>query len=56
MNDLRCISTKEKIANQKGAVKFMCPKCGEHEIIRSALARKIVAKYTCPKCGFTGPN
>jgi Zn-ribbon RNA-binding protein len=56
MEDLKCISCKTKITNQHGAARFMCPKCGEYEIIRCTNCRKTVAKYTCPKCGFTGPN
>lgn len=52
----KCISMNVKIANDKGAVTFICPACGKHEIVRSSAARKVVAKYTCPECGFTGPN
>jgi len=52
----KCLATNTRITNDKGAVTFACPKCGDFEIVRSRHARQIVAKYTCPKCGFTGPN
>ncbi|MEM2139107.1 MAG: zinc finger domain-containing protein [Candidatus Woesearchaeota archaeon] len=51
-----CISCKTKITNMNGSVRFLCPQCGKHEIIRCENCRKIVAKYTCPECGFVGPN
>jgi Zn-ribbon RNA-binding protein len=52
----QCLSCKIKIANQKGTVKFMCPSCGKHEIVRCKNCRQTVAKYICPSCEFTGPN
>ena len=52
----KCLSTNVRIANDTGSVTFKCPKCEDHEIVRSTHARQIVAKYTCPKCGFVGPN
>ena len=51
-----CGTTKQDIANDQGNVRFLCPKCGDYEIVRSRHAREIVAKYVCPKCGFEGPN
>ena len=51
-----CLSCKTKIANSKGTVKFMCPRCGKHEIIRCQTCRKTVAKFVCPECQFAGPN
>ncbi|MBN1645572.1 DUF1610 domain-containing protein [Candidatus Woesearchaeota archaeon] len=55
-NVIQCISCKTNIANDRGSVKFLCPGCGKHEIIRCKKCRQIVAKYTCPECGFEGPN
>jgi len=56
MSNNVCSSTKVKVTNLTGTVKFNCPKCGEQEIIRSKKARELVIKYTCPSCGFEGPN
>lgn len=50
-----CTSCKERVTN-KSVVRFMCPKCGNYEIIRCPHCRSIVAKYKCPECGFEGPN
>lgn len=44
------------ITNDRGSVKFPCPKCGKSEVIRTKNERQTVAQYTCPQCGFTGPN
>lgn len=54
----RILSTtsKENIANDKGAIVFACPQCNFDSIVRSSTERKNVTQYTCPKCGFTGPN
>lgn len=49
-------TSKENIANDTGAVTFLCPKCGFDSIVRSSRERKNVTTYTCPKCGFVGPN
>lgn len=51
-----CTSTKRRITNEEGSVKFLCPKCGQTTIVRSALARRLAARYKCEKCGFSGPN
>ncbi len=56
MSELKCISCKTKITNDKGTARFQCPSCGKYEIIRCINCRKTVAKYTCPNCNFTGPN
>ncbi|MBN1644945.1 DUF1610 domain-containing protein [Candidatus Woesearchaeota archaeon] len=56
MQKLKCSSCKEDITNQRGTVKFMCPKCGKTEIIRCPHCKKIAAKYKCSACGFEGPN
>ncbi|MFH1506513.1 MAG: zinc finger domain-containing protein [archaeon] len=53
---LECISCKKRLTNDKGSVRFMCPSCGKHEIIRCKKCRQIVVKYKCPECGFEGPN
>lgn len=52
----KCVSCNTTIANERGSVRFLCPKCGKYEIIRCKNCRQIVAQYTCPGCGFTGPN
>ena len=52
----KCLSLNISITNDRGAVSFKCPNCGDYEIVRSTKARKIAATYTCPKCGFVGPN
>lgn len=51
-----CISCKKELANSEGNVKFQCPSCGKHTIVRCKNCREIVAKYKCPGCGFEGPN
>ncbi|MBU0469903.1 MAG: RNA-binding protein [Nanoarchaeota archaeon] len=51
-----CSSTKKRIDNDSGAVKFLCPNCSKHEIVRSTFARQNAIKYVCPACEFTGPN
>ncbi|MFH1401313.1 MAG: zinc finger domain-containing protein [Nanoarchaeota archaeon] len=56
MAERKCMALKTSITNDRGAVVFPCPGCGETDIIRSKRARQIVAKYTCSKCGFCGPN
>jgi Zn-ribbon RNA-binding protein len=56
MEELICLSTKTKITNNLGSTKFMCPNCGEYEIVRSKKARELAIKYICPKCKFEGPN
>jgi hypothetical protein len=52
----KCTSCKVSIANDISAVKFPCPNCGKHTVIRCSKCRKIVSKYKCPLCGFEGPN
>lgn len=52
----KCITSNVSIMNNRGAVMFMCPACGKHEIVRTSHMRKLSAKYTCPECGFEGPN
>jgi len=56
MVDLICSSCKKRVVNMPGVAKFMCPKCGKHEIVRCPNCRKIVAEYACAECGFKGPN
>ncbi len=50
-----CSATKRRIENDRGAVEFPCPACGERKIIRSTFARVNAIKYIC-ECGFMGPN
>lgn len=50
-----CQATRKRVDNDRGATVFLCPKCGEHEIVRSSFARVNAIRYTCA-CGFTGPN
>ncbi len=54
--NISCASCKQKIANMHGSVRFMCPNCGKHEIVRCRHCREISSKYKCPECGFDGPN
>ena len=54
--EIKCNSCNKRVTNMNGVARFLCPKCGKHEIIRCAQCRKIAAKYACPECGFTGPN
>ncbi len=51
-----CNSTKKRIDNDVGAVIFLCPQCGEQEIVRSSFARANALKYKCHGCQFEGPN
>lgn len=51
-----CLATKRRIDNDHGAVVFLCPQCGQYEIVRGTHARVNAIKYTCPNCSFTGPN
>ncbi|MDD5253838.1 MAG: zinc finger domain-containing protein [Candidatus Nanoarchaeia archaeon] len=53
---LHCTSCKKEIINDIGSSKFMCPNCGEVEIIRCSECRKIGARYKCHSCNFEGPN
>ena len=50
----KCISCN--LGVQHGATIFMCPNCGEREIIRCKECKKLGVKYTCLSCGFGGPN
>jgi predicted RNA-binding Zn-ribbon protein involved in translation (DUF1610 family) len=52
----KCISCNTSVVNDPGSVRFPCPNCGKHTIIRCSNCRKIVTKYKCPLCGFEGPN
>ena len=51
-----CSSCKKSVTNDRGNVKFNCPSCGKHEMIRCVHCREIAAKYSCPGCDFEGPN
>ena len=53
---LVCTSCNTKITNQEGTVRFLCPNCGEFEIVRCGRCRRLGMKYKCPNCGFEGPN
>ncbi len=52
---MKCISCHKDVTNDKGVVRFMCPKCGKYEIIRCSTCRKNGTPYKCPNCGFEGP-
>jgi len=56
MEAKKSTATGATVANDKGSVSFLCPQCGQQEIVRSRNERENVVKYTCSKCGFTGPN
>ncbi|MBW2991077.1 RNA-binding protein [Candidatus Woesearchaeota archaeon] len=52
----KCMSCNTSVVNDIGTVRFPCPNCAKHTIIRCSKCRKTVAKYKCPECGFEGPN
>ncbi|MBW2971239.1 DUF1610 domain-containing protein [Candidatus Woesearchaeota archaeon] len=52
----RCTSCGRRVTNDRGAVMFKCPACGNEEIIRCRHCRETAAKYTCTQCNFEGPN
>ncbi|MBI4438895.1 RNA-binding protein [Candidatus Woesearchaeota archaeon] len=54
--DVSCISCKKRMANVKGAARFLCPSCGSYELVRCAHCRETAARYRCPSCSFSGPN
>ncbi|HLC81239.1 MAG TPA: zinc finger domain-containing protein [Candidatus Nanoarchaeia archaeon] len=56
MENKLCSVTKKPVYNDPGSVTFLCPSCGQHEIVRSKEARVNAMRYNCPGCGFTGPN
>ncbi len=56
METKKSTATGASVVNDKGSVSFLCPKCGETEIVRSRNERENVVRYACEKCGFTGPN
>jgi len=51
----RCISCNEEISMIEGSTVFMCPNCGEVEIVRCGRCRKLMRPWKCPNCGFEGP-
>tara|TARA_Y100000310_G_scaffold345857_1_gene471551 strand:+ start:4424 stop:4597 length:174 start_codon:yes stop_codon:yes gene_type:complete len=51
-----CSSCKKRVTNTTGTTKFLCPKCGDSQIIRCFHCRETAIKYKCDKCGFEGPN
>lgn len=52
----KCSSSKKPInPDDHGAVRFMCPSCGNFEILRSSQSRKLGNAYICHNCGFNGP-
>jgi Zn-ribbon RNA-binding protein len=53
--DLNCISCGKRIETERDWVRFKCPKCGDHEILRCEKCKKLVNPYKCPKCRFEGP-
>ena len=52
---LKCTSCKKEI-NSPGAVKFKCPNCLKHDIVRCRHCRELASRYVCQLCGFSGPN
>jgi len=56
MESKLCSVTKKTVYNDPGSVRFLCPECGQHEIVRSKEARVNAMRYTCPNCNFIGPN
>jgi predicted RNA-binding Zn-ribbon protein involved in translation (DUF1610 family) len=52
---MKCTSCGIKIEAEEKWVKFSCPKCGKHRIIRCDKCKRLMNVYECPKCGFLGP-
>jgi len=52
---LICTSCKKGI-NSPGAVKFKCPNCLKHDIVRCRHCRELASRYICALCSFSGPN
>jgi len=50
-----CISCNAEIAPREHATRFLCPNCGEVEIVRCEMCRKLSNIYNCPSCGYEGP-
>ena len=52
---MKCTSCGVKIEAEEKWVKFSCPKCGKHRIVRCDKCKRLMNAYECPKCGFLGP-
>ncbi len=52
---MECGSCGMNVRAKKNFVRFMCPECGEGEIIRCFNCKMLSNKYECGKCSFVGP-
>ncbi|ABR56961.1 zinc finger domain-containing protein [Methanococcus aeolicus] len=51
----KCTSCHAEIAPREHAARFLCPNCGEVELVRCEKCRKLSNPYKCGKCGYEGP-
>jgi len=51
----RCTSCGANVFAKDNFVKFLCPNCGNIEIVRCSTCKNLSNKYTCSGCGFVGP-
>lgn len=54
MDTMACASCHIGLLTESDFVRFVCPSCGEKEIMRCARCRKKSTPYRCA-CGFEGP-
>jgi predicted RNA-binding Zn-ribbon protein involved in translation (DUF1610 family) len=52
---MKCTSCGVKIEAEDRWVRFSCPKCNKHKIIRCNKCKRLMNPYECKKCGFVGP-
>jgi predicted RNA-binding Zn-ribbon protein involved in translation (DUF1610 family) len=51
----KCTSCHAEIAPREHAARFLCPNCGDVELVRCEKCRKLSNPYKCEKCGYEGP-
>jgi len=52
---MKCSICNVDVLARENFVRFMCPNCGETEIIRCYNCKVLSNKYKCDKCNFVGP-
>ncbi|MCX8179321.1 MAG: zinc finger domain-containing protein [Candidatus Aenigmarchaeota archaeon] len=50
-----CSSCSISLLGDTNFVHFKCPKCGEVDIFRCSVCKKLSNLYKCSKCNFEGP-
>ncbi|WP_211206247.1 zinc finger domain-containing protein [Fervidicoccus fontis] len=50
-----CTSCGKTVSPEEKPTIFLCPNCGQVEIVRCSKCKKQGVKYKCPVCGFEGP-